>query len=174
MGKMVFLTFALFSLALIDSGYCQEKRDNDDFHLKILLFDVIEKKCHLTELSNSNPVVIKKEKVEIKISFDNRTLRRFWSPEVAVQYIFDAALQPILAAICNDPRKRFDKLKVFTFYVDIRPHDIPPMLVFKISKDVYLQYSTGTISKESLYNKISITSAGEKYNFNAHKAVDIE
>ena len=171
---MIFLTFALFSLTFLKSANCQQNNDKEDFQLTTLLNDVIVKKCHLTELFNTNPILIKNETVEIKINFDNSTLKSFWSPEVAVQYIFDAALQHLLAAILNDSQKRFNNVKGLTFYVDIRPHDIPPVLVFKISKNDYLQYSVGTVSKESFYKRISITTAGEKFKFDAHTAIDIE
>ena len=125
-------------------------------------------------MSNRNPISVKNDNIEIKINFDNSTLSSFWTPEVAVQYIFDAAIQNLVEAIFKDSKKQFNYCNIVTLYADIRPHDIPPVLVFKINKNDYLNYSSGKISKEVFYKKISITSGGEKFKFDAHLAVDIE
>ena len=136
--------------------------------------EVIAAKCHLTKLSSGESVLCTNESIEVKIDFDNRTLRSFWTPEVAVQYIFDAALDPIMALAFNKLTSQKVPLRKVVFYVHIAPHDIPPMLVFKTYQVDYLNYKKGIISKATFFRKMNITAGGIIYRFDAEKAVNIE
>ena len=60
------------------------------------------------------------------------------------------------------------------FYVDISPHDIPPLLVFKAERVDYLNYKKRTISKATFFRRMSITASGKIYRFDADNAASIE
>ena len=138
--------------------------------IKDLVTNTIQKKCHLTKLSDNSNIIVNKDTLTIKINYYNKTLQSCWSPEVAVQYIFDAALYNITEAIYK--KYTFNKI---IFLVDIRPHDIPPVLLFQIKSKDWKSYLK-THNKKLLYKKMNVYDKVENipFEYNIDKAVTIE
>ena len=142
-------------------------------HIESRILMTIMGKCHLTILSTKHEIQINSDTLYIPLNFDNESLRTFWSPEVAVEYIFDAALAPIINMVWNEEGSGFDNYKKLVFYIDIQPRDIPPALVFEISIKDWQEYLKDE-DKVALYEKLKITSAGLPYSFDGQKAVEVE
>jgi hypothetical protein len=111
--------------------------------------------------------------LRVWIQFNNAEFRRFWSNEVAVQYIFDAALNAILSAIFDSGDARFKPLETVNFIVDIRPHDVPPVLEWEISRKAW-NAGKEQQKKVTLYKTMKLTSNGRKFEFDPVIAADIE
>jgi hypothetical protein len=141
--------------------------------LKVLVKETIMKKCFLTELSQKKEIRIDNNEIIIEINFYNESLMSFWSPEVAVQYIFDAALYNITNAIWNNDKNEYRNFNKIKFNVDIRPHDIPPLITFEITLTDWNSYENGG-NKENLYKNMLVTAEGKPFLFDAHTAKDIE
>ncbi len=134
----------------------------------------IDSKCHLT--TYQDPPVVTGTMVELTVAFDNASLRGFWAPDVAVQYGFDAAVRPLVRALFSDKAKRFKNINIIRITLDIAPHDIPPTLVFEISRAAWEAYhhDTGGISKVDFYKRIKITAGDKPFAFDPERAADIE
>lgn len=150
----------------------QQKHEQLKF-LKSEITITVLSKCHLTGLSTRKEIQINKDTLFIPLIFNNESLRTFWSPEVAVEYIFDAALAPILYRIWSDTGSIFNSYEKIAFNIDIRPHDIPPVLLFEIHATDWYAYQKNC-DKIVLYENITITSAGMPYKFDARKAFEVE
>ena len=133
--SLVFLAFFILS------GLVGKSQSKDEIvKLNTLVSKVIIHDCYLTELSGKNSILLNNQEITVKINFDNNTLRSFFTPEVAVQYIYDAALSSILRAIWLDNNNLYHKYNQIKFIVDIRPHDIPPVLVFIVDYQNWKKY----------------------------------
>jgi hypothetical protein len=152
----------------------QQERGTVESRLIQNLKEVIVTKCHLTKLSQGNAVLTSGGNIEVRIDFDNRTLKSFWTPEVAVQYIYDAALDPIMASIFKKSPDQSRQFNSIVFFVDISPHDIPTSLVFQIKRDDFLNYKEKPESKEIFFRQMNITTKGERFRFDAAKAALVE
>ena len=138
--------------------------------IKDLVTNTIQKKCHLIELSDNNNIIVNKDTLTVKINFYNKSLKSYWSPEVAVQYIFDAALYNITDAIY----KKYTFYKII-FLVDIRPHDIPPVLKFEIKFKDWKSYLKSH-DKKLMFKKMNVYDKVENipFKYNILKAITIE
>jgi hypothetical protein len=141
--------------------------------LRLVIEKAVEEKCMLTELTVYKEIMLDKEKLEIWINFNNKGMHTFWSPEVAVQYIFDASLSPIMRAVWQDRSGRFSNIPKMVFHVDIAPHDIPPLLVFEIRHADWASYIKGG-KKEDLYKRMKVTEQDIPFVFDPHEASLIE
>jgi len=82
----------------------------------------VREDCHLTtewRIEGHYP----DRRLTLAVAFDNSSMISYWSPEVAVQYIFAATLQPILKRLTRE--MLFDEVQEFRFHVAPRPHDVP-------------------------------------------------
>jgi hypothetical protein len=169
--KINYLTF----IFLICSGplVMAQQGDSRISELKVLVELTIAKKCYLTELSGGNSIIMEQNTLSIGINFNNSSLMSFWGPDVAVQYIHDAALSPLLHLVWGDNYNKYKNFSKIKFKVDIRPHDIPPVIFFEIDcKDWQAYQKSG--DKETFYKKMVISAQGKPYTFDAHNAIGIE
>lgn len=111
--------------------------------------------------------------LRVWIQFNNAEFRRFWTNEVAVQYIFDTALNAILSATLDSKDARFKPLEKVIFIVDIRPHDVPPVLEWEVSRKAW-NAGKKQQTKVTLYKTMKLTSNGRKFEFDPVIAADIE
>ncbi|MCB2206654.1 MAG: hypothetical protein KQH67_00025 [Bacteroidetes bacterium] len=163
----ILFVFSIYSFCIV--------QDQDDRikELKQIIEYSISQDCYLTELSSYTPIEINSNEIIISIFFNNKTLESFWSPEVAVQYIFDAALRNIISAIWNTNFDKYNYINNIVFKVNVRPHDIPSLISFNLSFDVWKQFfNTG--DKIELYKSITIIADGEPLKFDPYTAADIE
>lgn len=135
-----------------------------------LVANTIQNKCHLTAKSENKSISLNEDTLIVKINFYNKSLQSFWSPEVAVQYIFDAALYNITDAIYK--KYTFNKI---IFFVDIRPHDIPPVLRFEIKSKDWKAYLKSE-NKKIMFTKMNVYDKVENipFKYSIDKAVSIE
>jgi hypothetical protein len=171
--KMKYVICICLSVFLSNTLLKAQVKEEKTIKLESIVEEVILTKCHLTELSYQERIQIADNAIKIGINFDNESLKTFWSPEVAVEYIFDAALYNIINTIWNAESSPYKKYQKIVFNIDIRPHDIPPVLLFEIQLKDWEVYKKGG-EKVTLYRKIKITANGKTFPFDAQKAVDIE
>lgn len=111
--------------------------------------------------------------LRVWINFNNAEFQSFWTKEVAVQYIFDAALHGITAAILESKDARLKPLEKVILVVNILPHAIPPVLEWEISRKTFNARKSQQ-SNEALFKAIKITAGGKKFEFDPVLAADIE
>ena len=111
--------------------------------------------------------------LRVWLNFNNAEFKRFWTREVAVQYMFDAALHDITAAILDSKNARFQPVEKVILVVNIRPHACPPVLEWEISRTAFNMRKT-QLSNEALFKVIKITAGGKKFEFDPVLAASIE
>jgi len=132
---------------------------------------IIMDQCHLTCPVGNIYVSLLRDTMTMNLSFNNESLKTFWSPEVAVQYIFDAALWPVLRKVwAEGENRRYVKVR---FRVRIPAHPYPPELVFAVTRKDWDDYIAGG-EKIILFECMEVTSKGNPYVFDAGEAVAIE
>jgi len=117
------------------------------------------------------------DSIAVSIQFNNRELPlAAWSPEVAVQYVFEAAIAHVAAAVFDDSLHRFSWVRGLTVDVDIVPNDVPPQFVFGLARVDWERYqrSTSSEAKVRLYWRMRITSGRKKFKFDPVEAADVE
>ena len=142
-------------------------------YLQTRVLVTIMEKCHLTALPAKQEIQISRDTIYIPLSFENEGLMSFWSPEVAVEYIFDAALYPLLYNLWGEKSSGFTNFQKIVFNVNIKPYDKPPTLMFEVSKkdwEVYMQNE----DKVRLYKNLRVTASGVSFQFDPQKAVEVE
>ena len=90
-----------------------------------------------------------------------------------MQYMFDAALHDITAAILDSKNARFQPVEKVILVVNIRPHAFPPVLEWEISRTAFNMRKT-QLSNEALFKVIKITAGGKKFEFDPVLAASIE
>jgi hypothetical protein len=66
--------------------------------------------------------------LRIWFNFDNTMFRRFWTNEVAVQYLYDTCVRSITASVFDSKDKRLMPLETVTLVIDIRLTTFLPSL----------------------------------------------
>ena len=144
--------------------------------LDAAILRAIEKDCHWTTLA---PVGIARQDgaVAMMLSFNNEKLPpAAWTPETAVQYVFDGAVQPILKAVYEDPEKRFSDVTWMNLDVRMHPWEPPWQLQFEVPLDLWKRYrdNPSRDAKIELYRTMVIMSEDERFRFDPVKAADVE
>lgn len=144
----------------------------DTARVSELLADVVNHHSRFSEFTKASFENGGKS-LRIGFNFDNTMFRRFWTNEVAVQYLYDTCVRSITAFVFDSKDKRLLPLETVTLVIDIRPHDVPPVLEWEISRTAW-NLSKKQKSKEGIYKASKIMAGGKKLEFDPALAADIE
>lgn len=111
--------------------------------------------------------------IRVWMKFNNSEFKRFWTHEVAAQYIFDAALRKFTAAVLDSKEPHLHNTEKVVFVIDIHPHDIPPVLEWEISRKAWVLHKTQH-TNEGIFKASKLTAGGKEFKFDPVMAADIE
>jgi formylglycine-generating enzyme len=136
---------------------------------------MVREDCHLTtalRLKEPYP----DRQLRLVLSFDNSSMQAYWSPEVAVQYIFSAALQPILKGVTSLPL--YDDVVAFRFSVELPPIAAPEVMLFTLYRSQWRKYVADTEdplgARARLFDAMGISTSAGSFRLDPVEAAGIE
>lgn len=133
--------------------------------------------CYATSLLAA--VELNNNQTRIKLKFENEEMISFWTNDVAVQYLYDAAMSPIVSTIFGDNRFAFIDSIHFIIYTSPRHlHNEDQYEIdtfeFWVQRQAWQRHYSNEISKADLYRTLNVHLNNSVLHFNPEHAAAIE